>query len=124
MLKVLQDKSTATCVVAECGGPMTAQEYEAWRDAVNEAISAATPGGACAVFVMTSSPMDADWSAFKADAGSFSVYQALDRVAYVGDVKWVDWVVDAFGWLTKAQEKTFEAGQLEEALAWAGASGE
>jgi hypothetical protein len=119
MLDVLADKSTPTCVVVECGSAITAEGYEAWIAAMNAAIETAEPGKASAVFVMTSTPHDADWDAVKADFSGMHAYQSLARVAYVGDSKWLNWVIDAFGWLTKAEEKTYSSGQLDEAVAWA-----
>jgi hypothetical protein len=119
MLDIIADKSTATCVVVECGGAITAPEYEAWIAAMNAAIAEAGPGKASAVFVMESTPHDADWDAVKADFSGMHAYQSLARVAYVGDSRWLKWVIDAFGWLTKAEEKTYSPDQLAEAVAWA-----
>jgi hypothetical protein len=119
VLNVLAEKSTPTCVVAECGGKITAEEFRSC-DGVLDAAIEASGGKATAVFYMTSSPMDADWAAFKDDwAMGTHEYRELAKVAYVGDVAWVDFVVKAFGWITRAEEKTFPADQLDEAIAWA-----
>jgi len=120
MLKIIETLSTPTCLVAECGGAVTKDDYAVWDEAADAAIAAAGAGKASAVFIMTSSPCDADWDAMKADfeLGAHE-YQEFARVAYVGDVKWVDFVVKAFGWMTKAEEKTYSANETDAAVAWA-----
>ena len=119
MLNILRS-STPTTVVVECGGKVTADEYQALDKAVAAAVAAAGDAKPSMVFTMTSSPMDADWDAMKDDMKfGFDEYKELGRVAYVGDIKWVDWVIKAFGWMTKAEEKTFPVDQLDAAVAWA-----
>ena len=119
MLKIL-DASTPTCVVVECGGALTTDDYDAMLKALDAAVAAAGDGKASMVFSMTTSPSDANWGAFKDDMKfGFGEYRELGRVAYVSDIKWVDWMVDAFGWMYKADSKTFAADQLDGAIAWA-----
>jgi hypothetical protein len=120
MLKIL-DGTTAATVVVECGGKLTTDDYATLGKALDDAVEAAGETKPSMVFYMTSSPMDADWDAVKDDAKfGLGQYRELARVAYVGDIKWVDWVVKAFGWMTKAEERTFPADRLDDAIAWAG----
>jgi hypothetical protein len=119
MLKIL-DRSTPTTVVVECGGKLTTDDYAVLEKALEPAVAAAGDAKPAMVFLMTSSPMDADWDAMKDDAKfGFGRYRELGRVAYVGDIAWLDWVVKAFGWMTKAEEKTYPAADLDAAIAWA-----
>ena len=119
MLKVLADKSTPTCLVAECGGKITADEFRKYAAALDAAIEAGA-GKASAVCLISSSPSE-DWGSFKEDLKlARRDASKLTRVAYVGDVKWVDWGVKAFGWLWRGgEEKVFPTGELDAAIAWA-----
>ena len=118
MFKIL-DSPTPKVVVVECGGKLTTDDYDVLDKALDAAIAAAGDARPSMVFSMTSSPMDADWDAMKDDMEfGFGQYRELGRVAYVGDIKWVDWVVKAFGWMTRAEEKTFPAESMDAAIAW------
>jgi hypothetical protein len=119
MIKILE-ASTPTCIVVECGGKLTTEDYDAMLEALDRAIAAAGADKPSMVFTMTESPMDADWAAFKDDMRfGTGEYRDLARVAYVGDIAWVKLMVDALGWMTKAENKTFPLDQLDEAIAWA-----
>jgi len=119
MLKVLEDKSTPTCLVAELDGKITVDEFRAYAAALDAAIEAGG-GKASAVCLISSSPSE-DWGSFKEDLKlARRDASKLTRVAYVGDVKWVAWGVEAFGWLWRGgEEKVFASGELDAAIAWA-----
>ncbi len=119
MLEVMEERSTPTCVVVRCGGKVSGEEYERFLPVIDEAIERGA-GHAAGVFVIESSPGYGDAKAFSDDV-SFTIhrYAKLDRVAFVGDVKWVDSMVRAFAWLTRAEERVFPSDQLDEAIEWA-----
>lgn len=119
MLEVMEERSTPTCVVVRCGGKITGEEYERFLPIIDDAIERAA-GYASGVFVIETSPSYGDSKALEDDV-SFVIhrYAKLDRVAFVGDVKWVDSMVRAFAWLTRAEERVFPGDQLDEAIEWA-----
>jgi len=119
MLKVLEDKSTPTCLVAELDGKITVGDFRSYATALDAAIEAGG-GKASAVCLISSSPSE-DWGSFKEDLKlSSRDASKLTRVAYVGDVKWVEWGVKAFGWLWwSVEERVFSSGELDAAIAWA-----
>ena len=124
MIEVSADRSTPRCIISRWAGPtFTATEMDALGEAIDAAVMEAHAAGtdASAVFIFDSMPMVADWEAFKSDLGFVRHhYSELARVAYVGDVAWIDFKVNAFGWMTKPKDRTFPASALEEAVAWAG----
>jgi hypothetical protein len=119
MLEVMEERSTPTCVVVRCGGKVSGEDYERFLPVIDDAIERGA-GHASGVFVIESSPSYGDSRAFDDDV-SFVIhrYAKLDRVAFVGDVKWVDSMVRAFAWLTRAEERVFPSDQLDEAIQWA-----
>lgn len=119
MLELMDNRSTPTCLVARCGGKVSGDDYDAFLPIVDKAI-ADGGGHASAVFLMESSPSYADGKAFQDDV-SFAIhrYAKLDRVAFVGDIKWVDAMVRTFAWLTRAEERVFSGDQLDSAILWA-----
>lgn len=85
MLKVLEDKSTPTCLVAELDGKITVDEFRAYAAALDAAIEAGG-GKASAVCPISSSPSE-DWGSFKEDLKlARRDASKLTRVAYVGGV--------------------------------------
>jgi len=119
MLKLLADKSTPTCLVAELDGKITVDDFRAYATALDAAIEAGG-GKASAVCLISSSPSE-DWGSLKEDLKlARRDASKLTRVAYVGDVKWVEWGVKAFGWLWRGgEEKVFPSSELDAAIAWA-----
>jgi hypothetical protein len=58
--------------------------------------------------------------AIKADAHfGLKDYRHIRRAAYVGDQKWAEWFVKLIGPFTRAEERIFQPGQLNEAVQWA-----
>ena len=61
-----------------------------------------------------------DFEAAKQDFKfGFGDYKHIHRVAFVGDQKWILWFTRLVGPFTRAEEKQFPVGQLEEAINWA-----
>jgi hypothetical protein len=119
MLKILEDKSTPNCLVAELDGKITVDEFRAYATALDAAIEAGE-GKASAVCLISSSPSE-DWGSFKEDLRlARRDASKLTRVAYVGNVKWVELGVKASGWLWRGGEvRVFPSGDLDAAIAWA-----
>ena len=121
MIEILSDRSTPTCVVSQWGNPLRAEDFLVLDDAIDVALQAAGQGGtASAVFVFVSMPFPENWDAIKSDT-SFVVheYSQLARVAYVGDVKWIDLKIAALGWTTRPDDRTFASTELDAAITWA-----
>lgn len=117
MVEIL-DETTDTCVAVRFGGKVTGEEYKQFLDAVDEMLK-----------IREKVNMVADLSEFEFYGGSeafkedfhFGVheYRRTGRAAFVGDQKWIELFIKLLGPLTRATEKHFPAGQLEDAYAWA-----
>jgi hypothetical protein len=121
MIEILPDRSTPTCVVSQWGDTLRAEDFVALDAAVDAALEAADPDGkASAVFVFESMPFPENWDAIKSDTSFVRhEYSKLARVAYVGDVKWIDIKIAALGWTTRPDDRTFASTELDAAIAWA-----
>jgi len=121
VIEVDMDRSTPRCLVVRCGGKITGAEYTIFLDDFDTAAKTA-PGSLSAVFVLESTPSYGDIEAFKGDwrFGTHE-YGRLRRVAYVGDVGWIKALVKTFGWLTRAEERTFSSSEFDDAREWASA---
>ena len=121
MIEVLSDRSTPTCVVSRWGDPLQAEDFVDLDKAVDAALQAAGQDGkASAVFVFESMPFPENWDAIKSDTSFVRhEYSQLARVAYVGEVKWIDIKIAALGWTTRPDDRTFASTELDEAIAWA-----
>jgi len=121
MIEVLAAESTPTCVVSRWGNPLRAEDFVVLDAAVDAALEAAgQEGKASAVFVFESMPFPKNWDAIKSDTSFVRhEYSQLARVAYVGDVKWIDIKIAALGWTTRPDDRTFASTELDAAIAWA-----
>jgi hypothetical protein len=121
MIEMLPDRSTPTCVVCRWGNRLEAEDFAPLEAAIEAALETAGEGGtASAVFIFDSMPFPQDWDAVKSDTSFVRHgYSDLARVAYVGDVKWIDFKIEAFGWTTKPDDRTFASTELDAAIAWA-----
>jgi hypothetical protein len=121
MIEILSARSTPTCVVSRWGDTLRAEDFVALDAAVDAALEAAgKEGKASAVFVFESMPFPGNWDALKSDASFVRhEYSQLACVAYVGDVKWIDFKIKALGWTTRPDDRTFAATELDAAIAWA-----
>ena len=121
MIEILAERSTPACVVARWGERLTAEDFEVLGTAIDVAAEAAGKGGkASAVFIFESMPFPKDWDAVKSDTSFiWNGYNDLARVAYVGDVKWIDFKIAALGWTTRPDDRTFPSTELDDAINWA-----
>ena len=121
VIEILSARSTPTCVVSQWGDPLRAEDFVVLDAAVDAALEAAGQDGrASAVFVFGSMPFPENWDALKSDTSFVRhEYSRLARVAYVGDVKWIDFKIKALGWTTRPDDRTFASTELDAAIAWA-----
>ena len=117
MVEIL-DKSTDSCVVARFSGKITGEEYKKFIDAVDSRLE--NRDSISMVTDLSDFNSFADADAFKED-WHFGVheYWKMDRVAFVGDQKWIDLFVKVIGVFSKAADRAFPAGSLDEAYTWA-----
>ena len=121
MIEILSDRSTPTCVVSQWGDSLRAEDFVVLNAAVNAALEAAgQEGKASAVFIFESMPFPKNWDAIKSDTSFVRhEYSQLARVAYVGDIKWIEIKIAALGWTTRPDDRTFASTELDAAIAWA-----
>ncbi len=117
MVEIL-DKSTPTCVVVRFGGKVTGEEYKKFLEAIDERLERNPLVNMVAD--LSEFEFYGDFKAFKEDChfGTHE-FRKLNKCAFVGDRKWIDLVVRLMGPLTRAEEKAFGAGKLDEAFEWA-----
>lgn len=120
MVEILE-QTTPTCLAVRFGGKVTGDDYRQFVDAAADRLQ--TGREAALVLELTEfefyGDFEAGWEDFKFGLGE---YNHFSRTALVGDRKWIGWFVRLIGPFTRAEERQFAAGQLEEALAWANAS--
>jgi hypothetical protein len=105
-------------VVVRFGGKVTGEEYKVFLDATDERLNAG--GRVNMVADLSEFEFYGDFEAFKEDFHfGIKEYRELRRVAMVGDKKWIELLLKLMGPLTRAEERHFPAGQLQEAVDWA-----
>ena len=110
-------ESTPTCFVVKFSGKLRGAEYRELIDKVESAIQAS--GAVNMVWVLQDLEFP-EWEAVKADTHfGLKDYRHVRHAAFVGDQKWVEWFVKLIGPFTRAEERMFQADQLNEAVAWA-----
>lgn len=117
MLEIL-GQTTDACVVFHAGGRVSGEEYKPLLDAVDERLKERDKINMVAE--LEESIFYGDLEAFKDDYhfGTHE-YRSINRMAFVGDAKWVELFVKVAQPFTKAEEKLFPSGSLDEAIAWA-----
>ena len=117
MVEIL-DRTTANCVVVRFGGRVSGEEYKQFLDAIDE--RQAADSEVDMVADLSEFEFYGDFEAFRKDFhfGTHE-YRKLEKCAFVGDQKWIDLAVKLMGPLTRAREKVFPAGKLDEAFEWA-----
>ncbi len=117
MFEILK-QTTETCVVSHFSGKVTGEEYQQFLNAVDERLKA--HGKVNLVVQLTGFVFYGDWDAFKKDwQFAFGAFARVERAAFVGDQKWIEWFVELTNPFTKAEEKHFAAHELEQACEWA-----
>jgi hypothetical protein len=114
----LVDITTDTCVVAHFGGKIIGEEYKIFLDAMDERL--ASHDQINMVADLAELEFYGDFESFKEDwhFGTHE-YRHVRRAAMVGDQKWIELFIKISKPFYKAEEKHFQAGQLEEAFTWA-----
>lgn len=119
MIEVLE-QSTTSCLAVHFSGKVTGQEYQQFLDALGERLKTGDPINL--VIEFTGFEFYGDFEAAKMDMKfGFGEYKHIHRAAFVGDQKWIGWFARLVSPFTRAEEKQFPAGQLEEAINWASA---
>ena len=120
MFKV-SDRSTATCIVVEAEGAVSGVEYEAFAERFENAVKA--DGAVNLVVDLKGSVSYGDLDAFKEDwRFAFGEYHHARRAAFVGEQHIINVMMRVFSPFTLVEEKTFPAGELDAAIAWASAA--
>jgi hypothetical protein len=116
MIEILP-QSTAGCLAVHFSGKVTALEYQQFLDAIRERLTANNPLNLVVEFA--GFEFYGDFETAKQDFKfGFGDYKIIQRAAFVGDQKWIGWFTRFVGPFTRAEEKQFPAGQLEQALIW------
>ena len=109
--------STPTCFVVRFSGKLRGAEYKELIGKVESAIQANDSVNLVLLMQELEFP---EWEAVKADLHfGLKDYRHIRRAAYVGDQKWTEWFAKLIGPFTRAEERTFQPGQLNEAVQWA-----
>ena len=117
MFEILK-QTTETCVVVHFSDKVTGEEYQQYLNAVAERLKA--QGKVNLVVQMTGFTFYGDWDAFKKDwQFGFGAFARVERAAFVGDQKWIEWFVKLTNPFTRTEEKYFAANQLDQACEWA-----
>lgn len=109
--------STPTCFAVKMSGKLNGTEYRELIGKIESAIK--EHGTANLVYVMQDLEFP-EWDAMKADA-HFGVkdYRHIRRAAFVGDENGWNGSSNSTGPFTRAEEKSFRAEQVNEAVQWA-----
>jgi len=117
MIEILP-QSIESCLAVHFSGKVTGAEYQHFLDALGKRLKAGSSVGLVVEF--TGFEFYGDFEAARKDIKfGFGEYKQIYRAAFVGDQKWIAWFARFIGPFTRAEEKQFPAGQLEEALKWA-----
>jgi len=117
MITILPE-STETSLGFKIIGKVTAEDYEVIVPKLDEAISA--HGKVNLLMVMGDFDGISGLDAFKADFNfGTHQYRKVDKAAFVGDKKWLEWVVKIMDPFTRrTDEKLFDTDEIEEAWDW------
>ena len=111
-------KTTENSIGFKISGKVTAEDYEVMVPKLDEAIS--THGKVNLLMVMGDFEGISGLDAFKADFNfGTHQYRKVDKAAFVGDKKWLEWVVKIMDPFTRrTDEKLFEPDEIIEAWDW------
>ena len=113
----IMPRSTESCIALKISGQVTAADYEALIPKLDEAIAA---HGKINLLVVVEDFDIEGWEAAKADFqfGTHQ-YRQVEKAAFVGDKKWLEWTVKLMDPFTRrTEEKTFSPEDLEAAWTW------
>lgn len=117
MIEIL-DQTTDNCVVVQCSGLISGEEYRKFLDAIDERLEKHEKTNM--VCELNKFTFYGDLESFKEDFhfGTHE-FRHLHRVAFAGDAKWVELFVKYTEHIVRAEEKMFPSDSLDEAVAWA-----
>ena len=117
MIEILPISSEA-CLSVHFSGKVTGSEYQQFLDALDERLKAG--GKVSLVLELSGFEFYGDFESTKKDLKfGLGEYKHIRRAAFVGDQKWIEWFTHLIGAFTRAEEKHFPAGQINEAYQWA-----
>ena len=111
-------QSTETCIGCKVSGKVTAEDYDVLLPKLDEAISA--HGKINLLILMDGFKGYGDLEAAKDDFefGTHQ-YRQVEKAAFVGEKKWMEWMVKIMDPFTRrTDERFFELDQLDEAWQW------
>ena len=117
MIEILA-QSTETCIGFKISGEVTAEDYDVLIPQLDQAIAAT--GKINMLVLMGEFKGMKGLDAAKADFhfGTHQ-YRQVEKAAFVGDKKWLNWVVKIMDPFTRrTDEKLYESDQLDEAWQW------
>ena len=116
MIEILP-QSTSGCLNAHFSGKVTVDEYQQFLDALGKRLGTAEK---VSLVLKLSGFVYGDFETVTKDIKfGFGEYKRIQRVALVGNQKWIEWFARLIGPFTSAEEKHFPEGQIEAAFAWA-----
>jgi hypothetical protein len=107
-------------IAFEAVGKITAEDYEGTLEPAIDELLAAHDG--LRVVLVLGDRWEglgarAVWDDLRVGLGNFRNWK---RCAVVTERAWIEHAMKAFGWMSPGEVKTFEPGELADALAWAG----
>jgi hypothetical protein len=116
LIEILE-QSTAICLAVRFSGKVTGQEYQQFLDAIGYRLKIKEK--VSLVCQLEGFEFYGDFESAKKDFKfGFGDYKRINRAAFVGDQKWLEWFTRLLGPFTKTEEKHFSAKQFYEAIDW------
>jgi len=116
MIEILP-QSTSGCLAVHFSGKVNGDEYQQFLDALGKRLGTAEK---VSLVLKLSGFVYGDFETVTKDIKfGFGEYKHIQRVALVGNQKWIAWFTRLMGPFTRAEEKHFPEGQIEAAFAWA-----
>ena len=105
------------CFAVKISGKLRGAEYKEMIERLESVINANDITNLVMVIQEMEFP---EWEAIKADTRfGFKDYRNIQRAAFVGDQKWVEWSIKLIAPFTRTEERTFRPDQFKEAVQWA-----
>ncbi len=114
----LLGQSRAACLVVRFSGKVTGSENQQFLDALGDRLKAGNQINLVVEF--EGFEFYGDFEAAKQDFKfGFGEYKHIHRAAFVGGLKWLEWLTRVIGSFTNAEEKHFSKDQSQVAFDWA-----
>jgi hypothetical protein len=117
MIEILPE-STETTIGFKISGKLTGEDYEKLLPKLDQAIEAHGKINLLVLMEDFSGKFEID--AAKADFhfGTHQ-YRQVEKAAFVGDERWMEWMIKIMDPFTsRVEEKFFQTGQIDEAWTW------